>query len=481
MKFKPSYYTVINSLKSFFTGTKPNKIDLFSEHMREYNSCRPSGPDKRYCFAPFKNLYFGQDGEVASCCAASYVSVYGFYPVKSIKQLWESSAAYKMRAAVHKGYLEPTCHLCYRQIEEKNFDVTYSHVYEWAEINKQYPVMMEFYLGNNCNLECIMCSAVNSSGIALKNNISPKKSPYDDDFVRQLEEFIPYLKQTYFFGGEPFLIPVYYKIWQKITEINPECRIDITTNGTIFNEKIQELLKKVSVNFIISLDSLQKENFEKIRKKASFETVMENFYKFLQYSREKNTRFYISFNPMQQNWKEIPDILSFANELNIGIIFNRVWEPPQCALWNWDYEKLIEIYKYLNNFTFTDVNEIQKYNNKSFEVLKSQIYSWSLELEKYNKNISDYQNISVKELLANELNNLYKANRSKLFIVSNDKRNLLQRQKKINAIIDGLKFNDHQNNKLKQFVIMQKEFAGNTFYYSDFKTVERVLRFATGN
>jgi len=34
---------------------------------------------------------------------------------------------------------------------------------------------------------------------------------YDDAFVKQLK-IIPYLKEAKFYGGEPFLIPIYYDI-----------------------------------------------------------------------------------------------------------------------------------------------------------------------------------------------------------------------------------------------------------------------------
>ena len=480
MNIKQRCYSLNQKISSALNITGHEKVDYDSEYFKNYNSCRPNGPDKRYCFAPVKNLYFGQDGEVASCCAASYVSVYGFYPEKTIKQLWKSTSAYEMRASVATGNIAPSCHLCFRQMKEENHDVTYSHIYDRSSVHKKYPVMMEFYLSNTCNLECIMCSSVNSSLIAKKENNVPGKKVYDQRFVDELEEFIPHLQNTLFFGGEPFLVPVYYTIWQKIIELNPQCNIDITTNGTILNDKVIALFEKARINMIVSLDSLQKENFERIRKNASFETVMKNFHTFHQYSIEKNTWFNISFNPMQQNWQEIPDMVRFADEMNCGVIFNRVWEPPQCSLWNWEAGKLQEVSDYLESITFDRGNEMQNNNHRAFETLKKQINSWKVELDEYNQHRDDYGNISTASLIMNGLNEYHKSHGAHVLFLRAAEKKFDQKCEKIVGIIERLKLNDYQNSKLKQLAIMQKDILNNTLYYSDFYAIERFLKFATG-
>jgi hypothetical protein len=38
-----------------------------------------------------------------------------------------------------------------------------------------------------------------------------------------------------FLGGEPFLI-----------ELNPDCNVSITTNGTVFTEKVKRVLQKLN-------------------------------------------------------------------------------------------------------------------------------------------------------------------------------------------------------------------------------------------
>lgn len=60
------------------------------------------------------------------------------------------------------------------------------------------------------------------------------KSPYNDAFVEQLEEFIPHLKELRFNGGEPFLINAVFRIFEKVEKLNPKLKIVIATNGTVW-------------------------------------------------------------------------------------------------------------------------------------------------------------------------------------------------------------------------------------------------------
>ncbi len=91
--------------------------------------------------------------------------------------------------------------------------------------------------------------------------------------VDQLEEFIPHLKEAKFLGGEPFLIDIYYKIWDKIIELNPSVKITITTNGTVFNKRVQEILEKLDCNIIMSIDAFNKTTYESIRIQGDYEKI----------------------------------------------------------------------------------------------------------------------------------------------------------------------------------------------------------------
>ena len=113
-----------------------------------------------------------------------------------------------------------------------------------------FPRVMEFELSNECNLECQMCNGNVSSSIRKrKDKLPPLPNPYDDAFVQQLEPYLPHLKEAKFYGGEPFLIPVYFQIWDKLAEVNPGCTIFLITNGTHWNNKIKSLVEKLNLDY----------------------------------------------------------------------------------------------------------------------------------------------------------------------------------------------------------------------------------------
>ena len=155
------------------------------------------------------------------------------------------------------------CEICYAQFESRNFSGLRARLYDhlaeelYPERDGRFlpmPKVMEFEISNVCNLECAMCSGYWSSAIrANREKLPPLKSPYDEDFVKQLEAFIPHLQEAKFLGGEPFLIKTYYQIWDLIIRLNPGIAVSITTNGTILNPRIKEMLEHLRVWIVMSM------------------------------------------------------------------------------------------------------------------------------------------------------------------------------------------------------------------------------------
>ncbi len=475
MRKKHPYNLYIQFYSRFSEGTG-KKLDTSNPAVRNYLKIKHKN---RLCFAPFKNLFFGINGEVSSCYAESFVVNYGKYPEKSIRQLWRSDTADKIRALVKNKQLAPACNLCYTQVLEKNYDVSYANVYDQHKANPDFPVSMEFYLDNTCNLECIMCSPENSSLIAKQQNIHGHDNPYNANFVRELKPFIPYLKHTFFFGGEPFLIPIYYDIWHEIKKINPECHIDITTNGTVLNQKVKNALQEGNFNINVSIDSLQKERFERIRKHANFETVMDNLYYFRDYCNTNHTNFFLSFCPMQQNWDEIPDMLKFANKLNAGLVYNRVWNPSSCAIWPLEPNKLLEIYKYLEGFSFSADSDIQKFNIEGYNTLKNQVEIWYKTALEFANNYPDITENIIFDFIDEELKACHRMNKKNLLSEIHNEKHLLTKIQLINSVIIEGKLSRQEHKTFFYNLLMQKSYFINALYFAENeKNVKQIINFA---
>lgn len=367
-----------NIISSFYKESKSQS--LTKGDLSEYQNSRILNSSVAFCHAPYNSMYFNVNGEVAPCWLT--LDVMEKYPNKSIREIWFGEKFTSLRKTLRKGMNE-TCKVCLNNIEQGNYVSVLSKLYDYSYEINDYPSVMEFELSNRCNLECIMCKGELSSTIRrFRDNLPPLQSPYDQGFVEQLREFIPHLREAKFLGGEPFLIDVYYEIWDLIAELNPSVKITITTNGTAYSKKIEDLLQKLDFNIIISIDSFNKEIYDKIRLRSDFDKVMANFAKFRSYTKEKGNYFGVSVNPLRLNWHELGDYVNFCNEQEASIWFNTVIYPHDAALWSLPAGKLGEIYSFLSSMKLKNreegiSKEIYNSNCKNFNnLVEVQVKSW---------------------------------------------------------------------------------------------------------
>jgi hypothetical protein len=198
---------------------------------------------------------------------------------------------------------------------------------------------------------------------------------------------------------------IYYKIWDLMYKINPNIDINITTNGSIFNNRIKEYLEKLpNMTLTVSLDSLNEKTYQFIRKNGNFKTVMNNIEEFKKLKKIKS----IAFCPMIQNIYELPDIIIYCINNGLHLAINDVWGHlggkikgihegeiyneyiwtgskqtkekininnqeliPEVVLKTLSKDKLEDIIKYLNSFNF---NEYPVYDKKYKGFINSLMY-----------------------------------------------------------------------------------------------------------
>jgi radical SAM protein with 4Fe4S-binding SPASM domain len=196
---------MLKKLKNFFVAKNP-LAHISSEYLN-YNKSRYNKDFSSLCFAPSVNMLFSQTGEVQVCCH-NMEYVIGKYPEQSISEIWNSKKAEKLRDEMKSYRLYEGCKICKADIVLGAFDEVAAKHFDSLPRNKNYPTMMEFLISNTCNLECIMCKGEYSSLIRQnREKLPPIQTPYDEVFVEQLREFIPYLHETRFSGsGEAFLM-----------------------------------------------------------------------------------------------------------------------------------------------------------------------------------------------------------------------------------------------------------------------------------
>ncbi|MBL4587614.1 MAG: radical SAM protein [Flavobacteriales bacterium] len=371
-----------------------NKYDLtkaseeFTQDiLKDFNAHRPNGPQSKICQAPFKNIYFAHRGKAVACCwNRSYVL--GNYPERSIKEIWFGKEAEDLRLYISENNLEHGCQGCKSHILAGSYDVVKAKQYDQHRENtNHYPSVMEFELSNTCNLECEMCSGDFSSLIRKnREGRSPLMEPYDSAFVDQLEEFIPHLEEVKFYGGEPFLIEIYYEIWERIIKLNPSVRISVQTNCTTLNNRVKRIMEQSEFHIGLSIDSFVKPTYERIRKNAKYERTMENLQWFRQYCKERDTYFGISACAMQQNWHELADFVRKCNELESPVSLHTVFLPKKSSFQTLGKEELLRMIGILEKEEFPTDTPIEVKNKHHFEDLIRQLKHLVEEKEKKNPN-----------------------------------------------------------------------------------------------
>lgn len=340
-------------------------MHLHPKVLEQYVATRSGTYKLVVCHAPFVNLNFEQNGNVRACCYNTK-DILGTWPQQSISEIWASERAHQLRKHILENDLGGGCTECGNMIVAGNHQgVRAKYFDEYAPNNLlsrfhylrnklsqhvNYPRVMEFELSNECNLECVMCNGYFSSSIRKnREKLPPIVSPYNDRFVDELDEFIPHLTDAKFLGGEPFMIEIYLKIWERILMLNPSVRIHITTNGTFLNNRIKDLLEGLRAGIILSIDSVNEKTYNKIRINGNFKKVMENMEYLLDYTKRKRTFISMAACPIIYNWKELPHMLSFCLERNIALYFNAVFTPEELSLKEQPIEFLQEVIAHLEN------------------------------------------------------------------------------------------------------------------------------------
>lgn len=375
---------------------------LSNSTISAYNAARKKPSSNFICHAPFSNMYFNVHGDCAPCWLTFLEPDH--YPKNSIREIWFGEKFQSIRDNLKKFDLTHKCNVCLKNLQTGNYTSVLARAYDNNEV-QQYPTMMELELANTCNLECVMCIGELSSSIRKnRDHLPPLESPYDENFAQQMEEFIPHLKELRFNGGEPFLIPIVYSIFEKVERINPNLKIVIATNGTILNEKVKRWLNKLNIHINFSLDSLTDTIYEDIRVNAKFNKVMENFIYFKEYAKKNQKTMCVMVNPMRNNWHEMPEFIRFVNRHELNIWFNTIHRPVEWAIWSLPANELKKVYESLIHFEFKeDIHQssLAQYNLNLYKnLVHTQIKNWHVEAQEResNEEIKSKSELEEKEI-----------------------------------------------------------------------------------
>lgn len=185
--------------------------------------------------------------------------------------------------------------------------------YELAEhkiILESKPRNIMLILTNTCDLNCIMCY----------QNKHPVKN-INKKLVDIVLDNLQYIEKIIWQGGEILRLPYFKNVLLKTLQF-PKIQQIITSNFQNVSEDIIELIPKNNINLIISIDGAVKKTYERIRLGASFDKLEKNLEKLNHYIIVSGNKMnlQINFLVMKINYKEIPDMINFADKYNVSIV-----------------------------------------------------------------------------------------------------------------------------------------------------------------
>lgn len=275
------------------------------------------------CAAPHTTLRFTPDGRVLVCCANVQYAL-GVVGQDRLRDIWDGVDRQRIADALDVLDYSLGCDECgaERAIGNRagSIEAMWDHLWHDPPPPHTYPRRMEFAVSNTCNLQCVQCNGDRSSAIrSQREHRPPMVSRYDDAFFEELEEFLPHLEAASFAGGEPFLARETRRIFDLMIERGWRPAIDVVTNTSIFDERVEHYLRALEMDVTLSIDGVTKETFEAIRVGTDHAQSWANVDRFRDVVAEYGGQVSINFCLMPQNWHEFGDLLLWADSLDVRV------------------------------------------------------------------------------------------------------------------------------------------------------------------
>lgn len=193
-----------------------------------------------------------------------------------------------------------------------------------ANIVQGKPLMAVYEINLKCNSKCTYCDLPLNQG---RYELSRKQ--ISDIFTGLYKEGLRYV---FLQGGEPTLRKDLPEVMSDLKEIGMD--VTLITNGTRIKSALIDSLKEVQASISISLDSLDREHYKRIRGADQLGLVLNGIERLRDYPYPKYTTCIVS----EMNKDDVLDVVRFSRER--GFI-------PVVGAYHWDIERYGKVDKEL--------------------------------------------------------------------------------------------------------------------------------------
>jgi MoaA/NifB/PqqE/SkfB family radical SAM enzyme len=304
--------------------TVKNYIDLFQQSVN--TTATPT-----FCVLPWIHMATRPNGDMRVCCSANASGAGVDHTVGIVKddagdpinfnsttpmEAWNSEYMRNIRRTMKDGAIPASCTKCFAEEQKGVVSKRMWETSTWMDrgidpadllndthIDGRYKDELQYLdlrLGHTCNIKCVMCSPHDSSKWVadwkvlepqlndpeVKRQMQWDKSAFNNKwheteiFWNDLYKQIPNLREVYFAGGEPLMIPAHKKFIEEIIRQghNKKIRLRYNTNGILVDEELIELWKHFDlVKVGVSMDAAGSRN-NYIRYPTDWDTVERNLH-----------------------------------------------------------------------------------------------------------------------------------------------------------------------------------------------------------
>ena len=159
-------------------------------------------------------------------------------------------------------------------------------------------------LSNKCNLNCFMC-----------RTHEQKEWFLDKEDIEYIYSCFPYLEYIVWWGGEPTIINGFKEILLDSLKYS-NIKHRIITNGQYLSDELVDIILQHDIEVVFSIDYIDKEEYEKVRKGANFDLLINNIKKLS--GRIKKELLKMNVVSTIQNQKNNDRMIDFAKRYNFG-------------------------------------------------------------------------------------------------------------------------------------------------------------------
>jgi len=212
-----------------------------------------------------------------------------------------------------------------RKLLEKGYGVYSKIAYNLPRGYSPLPPLIIWLITYKCNLRCKMCTFYGEGGKLpdIKQELSFEEIKKVIDDLKKSYRTMPYKPYIGFMGGEPFIHPHIFGIFQYLKDNG--FKYAVTTNLALLNDEKIEKLLEIGVNDLrISLDGPEKVH-DKIRNiPGTFNKVMTNLRKIQKDPRGK--KIPVRFNSVicPDNIEHLEKMVDIAKEFNAHMSFQHL-------------------------------------------------------------------------------------------------------------------------------------------------------------